>query len=82
MKTILLFDIPRCKAGKALRMRVLRRFCKEEIKMLQDSVWDVSGKEMIIQQILNDFQDLKQKIMKESSSEAKIFVIKGNVEKV
>lgn len=79
MKNLIIFDIPSCKTGKKLRMRILRKFAKEEITRLQDSVWDLSAKSDLLSKVLDDFNELKDVIKKESKSEPKVLVIKGKI---
>lgn len=82
MRSLIVFDIPKCKSGKTLRMRILRKFAKENIYKLQDSVWDITTRETILSQILNDLNELKNKIKKETKTEPKIFILKGEIEKM
>lgn len=79
MKKLIVFDIPSCKAGKKLRMRILRRFAKEEVNRLQDSVWDLSRKANLLVEIVNDFNELRDEIEKESENKPKLFMIEGEV---
>jgi CRISPR/Cas system-associated endoribonuclease Cas2 len=80
VKTLITFDIPRCKSGKRLRMRILRKFAKEKTSKLQDSVWEVKSKRAM-RDILQDFKELKDKIKSETKREPKLFIIKGEIEK-
>ncbi|MGC8979585.1 hypothetical protein [Caldisericum sp.] len=82
MKTLIVFDIPRCKSGKRLRTRMLRKFAKQSIYKLQDSVWDISSKETTLTQILADLNELKNSIKNETKTEPKIFILKGKIEKL
>lgn len=82
MKTIIVFDIPKTKTGKRLRMRILRKFAKGNIIKLQDSVWDITENRSILSDILNDIEELKNKIKKESKREPLVLLIKGNVERL
>lgn len=77
-----MFDIPRSKSGKRLRMRILRKFAKEGIPKLQDSVWDITEKRNIIASITNDFNELKTKIKSETKTEPKVFIVKGDIEEL
>jgi CRISPR-associated endonuclease Cas2 len=79
MKNLIIFDIPSCRSGKKLRMRILRRFAKEEVMRLQDSVWDLSAKGNLLKKILDDFNELKDEIKRESKNEPRMFIIKGEI---
>jgi CRISPR-associated endonuclease Cas2 len=79
MTNLVIFDIPRSKSGKTLRMRLLRLFAKENVNKLQDSVWDITKKEHLLHRIIKDVNELKNKIKKEMGSEPRIFMIRGKM---
>ena len=79
MKTLLMFDIPRGKSGKKLRMRLLRLFNKENVNKFQDSIWDITKKEHLVDRIIKDFNELREEIKKEGKNEPRIVMIKGEV---
>ncbi len=61
---------------------MLRKFYKADVRKLQDSVWEMRTKGNILSDIISDFNELRDKIKKESGTEPKFFILKGDIKEL